>query len=112
MKLFEKNYGKLLIEKRKLTDAGDTFSAFNPESRLFQLGYNVSDNRTDTERQQLLVALLENKKITYLDIVKCIEQNIRIHTNKPLAMAKWKRDLKYIGEHVLATKASGNDSDM
>lgn len=112
LKLFEKNYGKLLIEKRKLTDAGDTFSAFNPESRLFQLGYNVSDNRADTERQQLLIALLENKKITYLDMVKCIENNIRFHPNNPLAIAKWKRDLKYIGEHVLAVKVPGNDSDM
>lgn len=108
LKLFEKNYGKFLVNKRKLTDAVDAFSAFNEESVLFQLGYNVSDNRTDAERQQFLAALLENQKITYLDMVRCIEQNIRIHTNRPLAIAKWERDLKYIGEYVLAEKASVN----
>ncbi|MBE6926933.1 MAG: hypothetical protein E7467_00340 [Ruminococcaceae bacterium] len=104
LKLFEKKYGTFLVEKRKLTDADNAFSAFNEESRLFQLGYNVSDNRTDAERQRLLVTLLEKNMMTYFDMVRCIENNIRLHPNRPTAIAKWKRDLKHIGDYVLTTK--------
>lgn len=103
--LFEKNYGKLLIKRRALSIENDDFSGFNEESRLFQLGYNVSDGRSDAERQNLLVILLEKKYITYLDMTRCIELNIKLHHNKPVAVEKWKRDLKYIGDYIVRTKS-------
>lgn len=102
---FEKNYGKLLVEKRKMSDEEDTFTGFKEESRLFQLGYNVSDGRPDAERQQLLLALLQKKKISYLEMVQCIELNIRTHSHTPQAIAKWKRDLKFIGEYVIGSES-------
>jgi len=101
--LFEKQYGKLLISK-KVLGVDSSFSGFNEESRLHQLGYNVSDGRSDQERQRLLVRLLESDRISYLEMTRSIEQNIHTHPNAPIAIAKWQRDLKYIGEYVLKSK--------
>lgn len=101
LELFEKNYGKLLIQRKPLDETEDLFASFNMESYLHQLGYNVSDGRTDRERQTYLVMLLKNNRITYLDMVRCIELNIRIHSNKPVAVEKWKRDLKFIGDYIV-----------
>ena len=61
-----------------MSDEEDTFTGFKEESRLFQLGYNVSDGRPDAERQQLLLALLQKKKISYLEMVQCIELNLSL----------------------------------
>lgn len=103
--LFEKNYGKLLVQKRQLDSEDDDFSSFNKESQLYQLGYNLSDGCTDGERQRFLITLLEKGCISYLDMVRCIELNIKIHQSKPNAVIKWKRDLKYIGDYILKTKS-------
>lgn len=104
LELFEKNYGKLLIQRKQLDETENLFASFNMESYLHQLGYNVSDGRTDRERQTYLAMLLKNNRITYLDIVRCIEQNIRIHSNKPVAVEKWKRDLRFIGDYIVQNK--------
>ena len=93
LSLFENTYGKLLIRKRQYSENADKYADLNEESLLHQLGYNVSDGRTDMERQRLLVTLLNKQKITYLDIVKTIESNIRLSGHKPQAVTKWKRDL-------------------
>lgn len=101
LELFEKNYGKLLIQRKQLDETENLFASFNMESYLHQLGYNVSDGRTDRERQTYLVMLLKNNKITYWDMVRCIELNIRTHSNKPVAVEKWKKDLKFIGDYIV-----------
>lgn len=105
LSLFEKNYGKLLIKRRALSVENDDFSGFNVESRLYQLGYNVSDGCSDAERQLLLTTLLDKNYITYLDMTRCIEFNIKIHHDKPVAVEKWKKDLRYIGDYVIRKKS-------
>lgn len=106
---FEKDYGKVIVERRKLTDADDGFSMFRTESRLHQLGYNVIDgNMSEEGRRRLLVYLLDHKRISYLDMCSTIEQNIRMFQNSyrhHLAVTKWKSDLKYIGDYVISSQA-------
>ena len=100
LKLFEKTYGKFRIKKKKIDANEDPFN-LNKESILFQLGYNVSDGRSEMERQKLLAFLLESRSVSYLEMVRCIEFNIQMHTNHKEAIVKWKRDLKYIGDYVI-----------
>lgn len=105
LQLFEKDYGKMLVKRHRMKSEGDAFASLSEESLLFQLGYNVSDNRSDSDRQKLLVTLLEKKCISYIDMVKTIEFNIKVHYDKPLAVQKWKRDLKYIGDYIVKIKS-------
>lgn len=100
LKLYEKKYGKLLIKKRKL-DSHDIFSGLRLESILFQYGYNVSDGRSETERQKLLIALLDTRRVSYMEMTRCIEFNIQMHSEHKDAVLKWKKDLKFIGDYVL-----------
>ncbi len=100
LKLYEKNYGKLLVQKRKM-DVCDSFLNLRLESILHEFGYNVSDGKTEKERQQLLIRLLETGKVTYDDITRCIEFNIQMHWDKPVALEKWKHDLKYVGDYII-----------
>lgn len=100
LKLFEKEYGKLTM-KRKNLDGNTGLSSLSPESVLYQYGYNVSDGRTDKERQDLLLTLLEKGLVKYDVMVACLEFNIKVHTNHPEAVGKWIRDLKFIGNHVI-----------
>lgn len=105
LNLFEKNFGKLVIQKRVLTGKESNTFDFRAESLLHQLGYNVIDgNMTERERQYLLVYLLNHKKISYLEICATIEQNIRMFQysyRHQLAVTKWKDDLRYIGAYVV-----------
>lgn len=106
---FEKDYGKVIVERRKMTDDGDVFSGFRTESKLHQLGYNVIDgNMSEEERRRLLVYLLDHNRISYLDMCSTIEQSIRLFENSyrhQLAVSKWKSDLKYIGDYVISSQA-------
>lgn len=102
---FEKDFGRIIVERRKMSYDDDGFSSFQTESKLHQLGYNVIDgNMSEEERHRLLVYLLENKRITYFEICSTIEQNIRLFQfsyRHQLAVTKWKSDLKYIGDYVI-----------
>lgn len=98
--LFEKNYGKLLVRKQKIDDTNLAIE-LNLESVLHQFGYNVSDGRSEKERQQLLITLLNSHRVSYLEMVRCIEFNIQLHCNHPEAVMKWQRDLKYIGNYII-----------
>lgn len=105
LSLYEKGFGKVLVERR---DASADFSSFRMESKLHQLGYAVVDGEmSDSERQNLLQILLERKRITYLEMCSTIEQNIQLFEGSPrhqLAVAKWKKDLKFIGDYVLQNR--------
>ena len=104
---YEKIYGKMLIMKRKCSEAIDkenTFEGFNVESPLHQYGYNVrADGLSELERQKLLVSLIETKRLTYLEICRTIEQSINLLQNSPQyaqAVLKWRKDLKFIGDYI------------
>lgn len=62
LELFEKYYGKLLIQRKQLDETENSFASFNMESYLHQLGYNVSNGRTDKERQAYLAMLLKKQQ--------------------------------------------------
>lgn len=105
LSVFEKRFGKLIIEKKDISEMQIKFGCFNAESKLHSLGYNViRGNMTAEEREQLLIYLLENKLITYFELCSTIEQNISIFKNSPrhkYAVEKWQLDLKIIGNYVL-----------
>jgi len=104
--LFEKCFGKFVVQKKFLAEDSSGFSSFRQESLLHQLGYNVIDgNMGDLDRQNLLAYLLDHGKISYVEICVTIEQNIRLFQNSyrhQLAIAKWKSDLRFIGGYILA----------
>lgn len=108
---FEKDYGKVIVDRRKMSDDDDGFSSFRAESKLHQLGYNVIDgNMSEEARRSLLVYLLDHKRITYFEICSTIEQNIRhfqFSYRHQLAVTKWKSDLKYIGDYIINSQSSG-----
>lgn len=104
LSLFEKKFGNFLLKRARI----DSRNALNldKESILFQFGYNVSDGRSEVERQKLLALLLESGCLSYIEIVKCLEFNIKMHVQHPEAVIKWKRDLKYISDYIMQTEHS------
>ena len=104
--VFEKTFGKLIIDKKSISEMEYDFGCFSLESKLHKLGYNVINGRlSEEERKNLLIYLIENQMISYLDLCSTIEQNIKLFQNSyrhRLAVEKWKIDLKAIGEYVLS----------
>ncbi len=114
LSLFEKRFGKFIVQKRRYEEAENAFDNYRLESKLHELGYNVIDGEmNDTERQNLLIYLLEHERISYLEMSSTIEQNITLFRNSyrhQLAVLKWERDLKFIGEYVMKKKEKLIDS--
>ena len=106
LNLFDKMHGKIFVKRVKAIENGEAFDSFRMESNLHQWGYNVIDGEmTENERRDLLIFLLTHKKISYFEICRTIEQNIQLFSNSAkhsLAVLKWQRDLKHIGEYVIA----------
>ena len=107
---YEKQFGKFLIIKRLYQNSSsgfDSFSNFNAESLLHQYGYTVkADVLSDVERQKLLVSLMEKKQLTYHEICRTIEQNIKLFQGSPKythAVSKWMQDLKFVGDYIKST---------
>lgn len=112
LSVFEKSFGKLIIEKKDISEMESGFGYFSPESKLHSLGYNVVDgNLNENERVQLLIFLVENNLISYAELCATIEQNINIFKNSyrhQLAVDKWKKDLKGIGEYIIKNPQTTN----
>ena len=82
LSVFEKLFGKLIIEKKDISEMESGFGYFSPESNLHALGYNVIDGKlTENERERLLIYLVENDLISYAELCATIEQNINIFQN-------------------------------
>lgn len=103
--VFEKTFGKLILERKSIDEMNSKFIGFGAESKLHQLGYNVIEgNLSEEERKELLIYLLENDFITYVELCATIEQNISLFQHSvrhKLAVEKWKVDLKAIGKYIL-----------
>lgn len=112
LSVFEKSFGKLIIEKKNISDMETDFGYFSPESKLHSLGYNVVEgNLSQSERERLLIYLIENEHISYAELCSTIEQNISIFKNSDkhrVAVKKWKKDLKSIGEYILKNPQKTN----
>ena len=111
LKIFTKLHGLLLFER--LLDesmAGDRdYEAFNLESKLHRMGYNVraDGGLSERERRDLLVSLLENKYMSFLEICGDIENAIRLFEGRATfedALWKWHEDLRFINKYVLTHK--------
>lgn len=105
LRIFEKSFGKLVVEKKDISELKKNFESFSAESKLHSLGYNViKGNMSNTEREQLLIYLIEHDKISYVELCTTIEQNINIFKNSYIhrfAIEKWNTDLKAIGNYIL-----------
>ena len=110
LRLYQKSYGTLLLEKRTADQALDAFYLLNTESKLHTLGYNVSEGvYTEKDRHDLLIMLLNEKYITYYEICSTIEDNIKRFSSQVKyinAVQKWKNDLKYLGDYILTQTES------
>lgn len=109
-KVFIDEYGIFLCEH--FTDeasSDDDYLAFASESKLHRMGYNVADGvYSEHQRHAILIELLENKWMSYLEICRDIENAIHIFRNKKrfeVAVDKWCKDLKFISEYT--TKSTG-----
>lgn len=117
LSLFEKNYGKFIVQKKRYSDSDSDFNNMRIESRLHQCGYNVIDGElTETERQALLKSLISSGAFTYFEICSNIEQNIRRFSGTErytMAVYKWKQDLRYISEEIAesSTATDHNEED-
>jgi hypothetical protein len=101
--LFQSHFGRVRIIAKELADESKCWN-IHGESMLHQLGYTVEEGKlSSSERQNLLVTILESKQLTFFEIVATIEQDIRIfETNFKMksAVRKWKEDLRFINEYV------------
>ncbi len=106
LSVYDNSFGKTLVERYKDELENSNYSSFHTESKLHQLGYNVIDGKlSEVERHDLLIAILTNRKLRYLDICHTIEQNIRLFDGIPkykLAVIKWSNDLKYLGDYIIS----------
>ena len=105
LSLFEKEFGKLIIPQKDIGEMEYRFGCFSAESKLHALGYNVvNGNLNALERKELLIYLIDNQLIYYVELCATIEQNINIFKNSyrhRLAVEKWRIDLKEIGIYIL-----------
>ena len=106
LSVYEKNFGPIIIEKHRLSEYDDSFNTFRMESKLHQLGYNVIDGRlTEEERHNILTSILESGQMSYFSIVSIIEQNVQMFKNSDqhiLAVQKWRKDLRFLGDFLLS----------
>ncbi len=108
--MYEKIYGTIVAEKYRFNDHGIDFDEFCNESRLHRFGYNViAGELSEMERRSLLVLLIKDGMMTYEEVSRTIERDIRHFSSIPRmgpAVSKWKSDQKYISDLV----RSGNIS--
>ena len=105
LRLYEKTFGRFLLDRKQDSEVSTGLKTMSPESKLHELGYNVEQGGPNkTERQRLLIKVLENKYLTYFQVCSTIENNIRLFSTRPRyidAVHKWQDDLKFIGDYVL-----------
>ncbi|MEE1283169.1 MAG: hypothetical protein UHK60_13110 [Acutalibacteraceae bacterium] len=103
--LYKEFFGKFVIETHNLILGQDDSWDLYGESKLHRFGYNVINGElTISERRDILVSLLESKKMSFFEITATIEQNIRIFEGNYLmfrAVEKWRSDLGFINNYML-----------
>lgn len=104
LNIYEEKNGILLFERNEDTDfkAHNKKSSlnYNEYSRLRQLGYEVSSNRSDFERQNLLLLIIKNGIMKPSQIIEWIEYLLNRPSNAGNnAISKWKKDLLFVLEN-------------
>lgn len=104
LKVYEKEYGRLLIVKNREDGAKGVVYQFESESPLHKAGYNVIEGvMTEVQRRELLITFLKTNTFSHFEICRDIENAIKIFEGQPRyanAVSKWKSDLMFIGEFV------------
>lgn len=106
LRVYEEIYGKLLVRIVTEKNCSEPYGyAFNGESELHQYGYNVVEGKmSEEDRHLLLVSLLKNSQMTQFQMIRDIENAIRIFHNDyrfANAVSKWKSDLLFIYEYSM-----------
>lgn len=103
--LYKDFFGRFIIETCDLLLGRDDSWSLDSESKLHRFGYNVINGRLSSlERRNILISLLESKKMSFFEITATIEQNIRIFEGNYRmfkAIEKWRSDLRFINDYVL-----------
>lgn len=104
LKVYEKEYGQLLIVKTREEGAKGIVFQFESESPLHRAGYNViAGMMTEEQRRALLTTFLKTETFSHFEICRDIENAIKIFEGQASyvnAVSKWKSDLMFIGEFV------------
>ena len=98
--------GKMIFRTINLyPDDGYTWNCLK-ESELHKLGYNVVEGKLSfAERRTILISILDGKQLSFFEVVATIEQNIRtFESNHRMqnAVRKWREDLRFINEYMVA----------
>ncbi|MGM9588492.1 MAG: hypothetical protein ACI3VA_13525 [Candidatus Limivicinus sp.] len=105
LSLVREHCGKFIARTTRLTSDGNSNWGFLGETTLHQLGYNVVDgNLTASERQSLLICLVESNQLSLFEVIATIEQNIRMFANNHRmqnAIIKWRSDLQFLNEYII-----------
>jgi hypothetical protein len=100
---------KLLNYRQDIYKFPDEYSdmasiSFNDASPLSYFGYHVGEHgRTRSERQKILVAIIENKIMTVTAIKSLLQQFIHYNgarKNMDKAIADWKEDIDFLNAYV------------
>ena len=108
LSLFREFGGDFIAQIYRLNPGSEyCFDALG-ESKLHKLGYNVIDgNLSKSERENILMFVIESRQLTFFEVVATIEQNIIRFENNPRmqkAVTKWRNDLQFINTYALTIK--------
>ena len=107
LELFEKNYGRIIVDRKRIYLNDDYFERFEAESPLHQLGYTVKEGKdalSEEDRHELLVWALSCGILSDFEIRATLERNIRAFEGREsyqFAVLKWKNDLIFFSDYIL-----------
>ena len=108
LSLFREFGGDFIAQTYRLIPGTECSFDTLGESKLHKLGYNVIDgNLSASERENILISIIESKQLTFFEVVATIEQNIlRFDSNPRMqkAVTKWRNDLQFINTYALRLK--------
>ena len=115
LKLYEKNFGKLVIDSQKDTPIENDYAFYSNESKLHQMGYNVvAGEYSEKQRQDILVHLYEKGIMSVFEIERDIENAIHIFKYRrkyQLAVSKWKTDLEFFQKYITKQQLNAYDKN-
>ena len=91
-------------EKAYYEGEGGNWGGLNPESKLKQYGYSVSqtDGLTATRRRKILTLLIDKEIMERIEIISYLDLFIRINSSqakKAIAISKWEDDRDFIEKY-------------
>lgn len=126
--IFLSDYEKLIMEGKILCNvitldkleeikSLQLFSGYKNESVIKLMGYNVQSNNklSNTERQNILISIIEKELLNINDIVSFLEWLVQIHDNDEKytnAIVKWEEDKEFIKNYKIADYRKTNINEL